>query len=582
MMPACGWLMIGPDAIEPSAPVLLTVNVPPGQVVHRQAALARAHRRGRALPSARPATLFWSASRTTGTTSPFGDGDGDPDVDPLLEHDALVGPARVQGRVLAEGLDHRLDEERQVGQLVALARAATRRSRPARSLTSLVTSTSAMPQACGAVWTLRTMCSAMARRIGVSGHQLLVRAERCAGAGGLWRRGAGWRLPVRRRARRRGRGRRCGGRRPGPRRVRLGDGSATGRSAALLDEPEDVVLGDPAAEAAPATWPRSMPYFRASDLTNGEARFGAPFGRHPLGAGRRRSRRSRRVGDQRAGALAGRRRAPSAATSAARAGLAEAAGTAGAARRLAPASMLLVTGLLGGEARAVADHQDAPRRPARRRPPGRRSARRPRRPATGSRRSPCRSSPRRSARRAPPGRRAPSAACRSSPRRPIPQAAASRLSWPYAPRSFEDRTVPGRQYAASRRRAVTTSSTFGMTASSRLGAYGMWVSAAATRRIGPSSCSKCSSAMQRGDLGADAAGLVVLVDDQHLVRLGRPTGRSPRGPAAQRAQVQHLDRDALGVPALGRLERQVDADAVGDDRHVRALALDVGLAERDA
>ena len=49
----------------------------------------------------------------------------------------------------------------------------------------------------------------------------------------------------------------------------------------------------------------------------------------------------------------------------------------------------------------------------------------------------------------------------------------------------------------------------------------------------------------------------------------------------ERARVEHLDRDALRLGLLGRLQRLVHEPADGDDRHVAPFAVDARLAERD-
>src|SRR5256885_16918834 len=49
----------------------------------------------------------------------------------------------------------------------------------------------------------------------------------------------------------------------------------------------------------------------------------------------------------------------------------------------------------------------------------------------------------------------------------------------------------------------------------------------------------------------------------------------------QRPRVDHLDRDALALGLLGRLQRLVDEPPRRHDGHVLALTVDARLAERD-
>ena len=77
---------------------------------------------------------------------------------------------------------------------------------------------------------------------------------------------------------------------------------------------------------------------------------------------------------------------------------------------------------------------------------------------------------------------------------------------------------------------------------------------------------------ERRHFGADAAGLVVLVQDQHFAGLAPRSPRSLRFERQQRAQVEDLDRDALGGQRVAGLERQMHADAVGDDAQVACPA----------
>ena len=88
MMPACGWLMIGPDAIEPSAPGVVDRERAAGEVVHRQPALPRLEH-DLADRERQPGDAFLVGVADDRDHQAVRDGHGDPDVDPLLQ-DALV------------------------------------------------------------------------------------------------------------------------------------------------------------------------------------------------------------------------------------------------------------------------------------------------------------------------------------------------------------------------------------------------------------------------------------------------------------------------------------------------------------
>ena len=85
----------------------------------------------------------------------------------------------------------------------------------------------------------------------------------------------------------------------------------------------------------------------------------------------------------------------------------------------------------------------------------------------------------------------------------------------------------------------------------------------------------------RADLGADAAELVVLVDDQQLARLAHALEDRGAVHRPNRAQVDHFDREAFGFELVGRVERLMHVVAVRDDGQLRAGLLDVGLADRN-
>ena len=85
----------------------------------------------------------------------------------------------------------------------------------------------------------------------------------------------------------------------------------------------------------------------------------------------------------------------------------------------------------------------------------------------------------------------------------------------------------------------------------------------------------------RRDLRAVAAELVVLVDDQALAGLADRVEQRLAVERAERPQVDDLDADAVVGDPVGRLERVVRHQPVGDDRDLRARVGDLGLAERD-
>ena len=101
--------MIGMDETDPNQPVLFTVKVPPW-ISSRRSLLVRAR-----------AARSWIRSFTPLIDELIGVGDDrhdqpvvdrhrDADVHRLLEDDLVLGELAVEGRVLAQGLGHGLDD----------------------------------------------------------------------------------------------------------------------------------------------------------------------------------------------------------------------------------------------------------------------------------------------------------------------------------------------------------------------------------------------------------------------------------------------------------------------------------------
>ena len=94
---ACGGLMIAANSDTPNMPMLEIEKPPPwnssGFSLPARARPARSFISR--LIVARP---FWSAWRMIGVISPSGIDDGDADVDVVVEHHAVVGPAGVHRR----------------------------------------------------------------------------------------------------------------------------------------------------------------------------------------------------------------------------------------------------------------------------------------------------------------------------------------------------------------------------------------------------------------------------------------------------------------------------------------------------
>src|SRR5438132_3311250 len=85
----------------------------------------------------------------------------------------------------------------------------------------------------------------------------------------------------------------------------------------------------------------------------------------------------------------------------------------------------------------------------------------------------------------------------------------------------------------------------------------------------------------RGDLAGEATGPRVLVHDEHLVGLLHRAHDRGIVHRQQRAQVEHLDREAVVfLQLVRRLERLPDRGTVGDDGQVLPLARQPGLADR--
>ena len=107
------------------------------------------------------------------------------------------------------------------------------------------------------------------------------------------------------------------------------------------------------------------------------------------------------------------------------------------------------------------------------------------------------------------------------------------------------------------------------------------MSSAATRRTGASRCSNSSLGDARGELGAEAAGQLILVRDDDAVGAPRPPRQSPsqsNGTIVRRSIT--IDADAVLLRLLRRQQRALHERAPGDDDDVGALAADGGLAER--
>ena len=134
------------------------------------------------------------------------------------------------------------------------------------------------------------------------------------------------------------------------------------------------------------------------------------------------------------------------------------------------------------------------------------------------------------------------------------------------------RFLPARadQYAASSRAARRMSSSVGRYSCSSTGVNGIGVSIAATRVHRRVEVLERLLRDDRRHLGAEPAGEVVLVDDHRLAGLADRREHRLAVERYQRAQVDHLDRGALGLERVCDRERQLHRRGVGDDREVGA------------
>ena len=121
----------------------------------------------------------------------------------------------------------------------------------------------------------------------------------------------------------------------------------------------------------------------------------------------------------------------------------------------------------------------------------------------------------------------------------------------------------------------------GSVAASSTWAEGMGVKAAPTRCTGANSSPKSPSAMVAATSAPGPANVGRVVRHDRPLRLAHRLEDPVGIERHQRPEVEHLDIDALAVQLIGRRQRIEDAASVGDDGDVVALALHVGLAERD-
>src|SRR5690606_23432178 len=167
MMAAWGGLMLGYDATEPKAPVLLTVMVAP-YTSSRVSLPARARPTRSAKVRAIPAMLRRSASRMTGTTSPS----SSPTATPMWIRFFTTIRSSCQ-LALRRGNSFRLSTTALMKKGTYVRSTPSRRRNssfiPSRRATSRVTSTSIMVQAWGIACLLWAMRCAMARRIPSAG-----------------------------------------------------------------------------------------------------------------------------------------------------------------------------------------------------------------------------------------------------------------------------------------------------------------------------------------------------------------------------------------------------------------------------
>ena len=114
------------------------------------------------------------------------------------------------------------------------------------------------------------------------------------------------------------------------------------------------------------------------------------------------------------------------------------------------------------------------------------------------------------------------------------------------------------------------------------GAKGTGVNVAPTRSIGRVEVVEGAVLDDGRDLRAEAHADDRLVGDDAAVGLAHGADDRVLVERQERARVDDLDGDALGLGLLRRRERLVDEPAGGDDGHVLALAVHARLADLDA
>ncbi len=108
--------MIGAERIEPNAPVLLIVNVPLRDIIGGQLARPGAGRKICDRPSDADDALLIGVFDHRDDQTVF-EVDGDPDVDPPLDHDPIFFPSGVEDGILAQCFDRSFDHKGQVGEV---------------------------------------------------------------------------------------------------------------------------------------------------------------------------------------------------------------------------------------------------------------------------------------------------------------------------------------------------------------------------------------------------------------------------------------------------------------------------------
>ena len=121
----------------------------------------------------------------------------------------------------------------------------------------------------------------------------------------------------------------------------------------------------------------------------------------------------------------------------------------------------------------------------------------------------------------------------------------------------------------------------GRTTAPSPGANASGANFAPTRSIGASSQSNAPVLDHRGELRAEASARDRLVRRDAARRLLDGADDRLLVEREERPRVDDLDRDAVLLRLLRRLQRLVDEAPGRDDRDVRALAVDARLAERD-